>query len=295
VMASATDLRKNPEAMVSRFVPSLGPHGFHRIHYTEWGDPENPKVIVCVHGLTRNCRDFDDLAAALSKRHRIVCPDMPGRGMSEWLEYTEDYNTATYKSDIAVLIGRLNVEEIGWVGTSMGGLIGMSLAAQPGSPIRRMLLNDIGPDISQEAQDRIVQYLGGNPVFQNVASAERYFRTIHAPFGPLTDLQWKRLTLNSIRSRPDGSVVLHYDPGIAEPFKTYRKSASSLWDVWDKIRCPVQILRGSESDLLSQETVRAMLKRGPVSRLTEFPGIGHAPSLMSEDQIAVVRTWFSAD
>ncbi|MCI0667258.1 MAG: alpha/beta hydrolase [Methylococcaceae bacterium] len=292
-MAFATDLHENPDAMVSRSVSSLGPHGFHRIHYTEWGGPGNPEVIVCVHGLTRNCRDFDDLAAALSKTHRVVCPDMPGRGRSEWLPFKEDYNTATYMADIAVLVGRLNVEEIGWVGTSMGGLIGMLLAAKPGSPIKRMLLNDIGPDISQDAQERIVQYLGGNPVFQNVASAERYFRTIHAPFGPLSGAQWKRLTLNSIKPCADGGYVLHYDPGIAEPFKTSRKSAGSLWEVWDDIGCPVQIFRGSESDLLSAQTAAAMLKRGPASRLTEFPGIGHAPSLMAEEQIEQVVSWFS--
>jgi pimeloyl-ACP methyl ester carboxylesterase len=279
--------------MVSRYLPSLGPHGFHRVHYTEWGDSENPKVLVCVHGLTRNCRDFDDLAAVLAKTHRVICPDMPGRGLSDWLEHKEDYNTATYQADIAVLIGRLNVDELGWIGTSMGGLIGMALAARAGSPIRRMLVNDIGPEISQHAQDRIVQYLGGNPVFQSLASAERYFRTIHAPFGPLTDQQWKRLTLNSVKPHPDGSHRLHYDPGIAEAFKTYRKSASPLWDIWDQIRCPVQIFRGSESDLLSEETAQAMLTRGPASSLTEFPGIGHAPSLMSEDQIAAVGAWFS--
>lgn len=292
-MLSAKDPSESTRAMRSRMLSSLGPHGFHRIHYTEWGEPDNPKVIVCVHGLTRNSRDFDDLARALSKTHRVVCPDMPGRGLSDWLGHKQDYNSATYMADIAVLIGRLNVEEIGWVGTSMGGLIGMLLAAQPGSPIKRMLMNDIGPDIGQEARARIGQYLGGNPVFQNLASAERYFRTVHAPFGPLSDAQWRRLTLNSVKPSAGQGYRLHYDPGIAQAFKTRRKSAGSFWDSWDKIQCPVLILRGSESDLLSPETAQAMLKRGPVSRLIELPGIGHAPSLMSKEQIEMIVSWFS--
>jgi pimeloyl-ACP methyl ester carboxylesterase len=279
--------------MTSRTVVALGPHGFHRLHYTEWGNPDNPDVIVCVHGLTRNCRDFDDLAAALAKNHRVVCPDMPGRGLSEWLQHKEDYTTATYLADIAVLIGRLDVERIGWVGTSMGGLIGMAVASLPGNPIKRMLVNDIGPEISPIAHDRIVQYLGSNPVFPDTTSADRYFRTIHAPFGPLTDAQWQRLTMHSVRPSA-GGYALHYDPGIAEPFRTYRNSADALWAIWDKIRCPVQIFRGKESDLLSAETAAAMLSRGPSSRLVEYPGIGHAPSLMAEDQIAAVQDWFSA-
>ncbi len=293
-MDSADKQTTDAGAMTSRTVAALGPHGFHRLHYTEWGDPENPEVIVCVHGLTRNCRDFDDLAAALAKTHRVVCPDMPGRGNSEWLQHKEEYTTTTYLADIAVLIGRLNIEQIGWVGTSMGGLIGMVLASLPGTPIKRMLLNDIGPDISPVAQNRIVQYLGTNPVFPDTASAERYLRTIHAPFGPLTNAQWKRLTMNSVRPSAGHGYVLHYDPGIAEPFRTYRNSASSLWEVWDKIRCPVQVFRGAQSDLLAAETAAAMLTRGPVSRLTVYPGIGHAPSLMSEDQIATIQAWFSA-
>jgi pimeloyl-ACP methyl ester carboxylesterase len=279
--------------MASKTVSSLGPHGFHRIHYTEWGDPKNPDVIVCVHGLTRNCRDFDDLAAVLANRHRVVCPDMPGRGMSEWLKYKEDYNTITYLADIAVLLARLDVERIGWVGTSMGGLIGMIIAALPGSPIKRLLLNDIGPEINPAAHERIVQYLASNPVFQDMASAERYFRTIHAPFGPLTDDQWKRMTLNSLTALPEKGYRLHYDPGIAEPFKNRGKSADSLWETWDAVACPVQIFRGSESDLLSAETAAAMLTRGPTASLVEFPGIGHAPSLMAEDQIRTVKAWFS--
>ncbi|MGR9108694.1 MAG: alpha/beta fold hydrolase [Gammaproteobacteria bacterium] len=281
--------------MASKTVSALGPHGFHRIHYTERGDPENPNVIVCVHGLTRNCRDFDDLATVLAKSHRVVCPDMPGRGLSDWLEHKEEYNTATYVADIAVLIARLNVEYVGWIGTSMGGLIGMMLAAQPGTPIRRLLLNDIGPEISSIAHERIVQYLGSNPVFKDIPSAERYFRTIHAPFGPLTDAQWQRLTMHSIRPSGDAGYVPHYDPGIAIPFNTYRNSAGSLWELWDKVRCPVLVFRGSESDLLSAETARAMTTRGPSCRVIEFAGIGHAPSLMSDDQIAAVEDWFSGD
>lgn len=286
---------KNEFAMRARALSALGPHGFHKIHYTEWGDPENPEVVVCVHGLTRNSRDFDFLASALAKSYRVVCPDMPGRGLSDWLVQKEDYTITTYLGDIAVLLGRLNVEQVRWVGTSMGGLIGMFLATLPGSPVNRLILNDIGPQISQESQARIAQYLGSNPSFADAASAESYFRTVHAPFGPLTDEQWKQITLSSIKPAPEQGFMLRYDPGIAEAFRAHRKGGGSFWEVWDTIRCPVLVLRGAESDLLSQETASAMLQRGPRCQLVEFAGIGHAPALMSEDQIAVVRDWFSGE
>lgn len=291
-MDSVTHQNASSIPMRSKFFSSLGPHGFHRIHYTEWGQPDNPNVVVCVHGLTRNCRDFDPLAKAMAETHRVVCPDMPGRGKSDWLENKLDYNAITYMSDIAVLIGRLDVEEIDWIGTSMGGWIGMLLASQSASPIRRMLLNDIGPEVSPAAQKRITQYLTSVPVFRDVANAERYFRTIHAPFGPLTDSQWQHLTQHSIHRSDDDNYTVHYDPGIAEPYKNQQNALVTLWEQWDKIRCPVHIFRGQESDLLTKNTTAKMLSRGPDSCLTELPGIGHAPALMAEDQIAMIKDWF---
>ncbi|MGH8552510.1 MAG: alpha/beta fold hydrolase [Methylococcales bacterium] len=292
-MAATTNRSENTEAVASKFLYSLGPHEFHRIHYTEWGDPGNPRVIIGVHALTRNCRDFDDLAKALCETHRVVCPDMPGRGLSDWLACKEDYTITTYLNDIAVLIGRLQVDEVGWVGTSMGGLIGMHLAGRPGSPIKRMILNDIGPEFCAAGLERFVGYVGKNSSFPSLRHAEMHFRKIHAPFGPLSNEQWTRLTRNSTRLDPDGNYRMHYDPGIAEAFQSFKSSPASLWDVWDRIRCPVHIFRGCESDLLTAQTVQSMLKRGPKSRLTEFPGIGHAPSLMSKDQIDIVEEWFS--
>lgn len=292
-MPSTTQKSDSTSAPRSEFLTLPGPHGSHRIHYTEWGDPENPEVIFCVHGLTRNCRDFDELAKALSQGHRIVCPDMPGRGLSDWLEHAEDYNTTTYVHNILTLISHLKVERAGWVGTSMGGLIGMHLAARDGSMITRMVINDIGPVLPVEAVNRIADYVGKIQEFPSLDQAESYLRSIHAPFGILSDAQWRHLTIHSFRQDGDGYFRLRYDPGIAGPFQALKHAPPVLWDVWDRIRCPVFILRGRESDLLSAQTASEMLTRGPSeSRLIEFAGIGHAPCLMSKDQIETIREWF---
>lgn len=283
---------KNPP-MRSDFVLGLGPHGFHEIRYTEWGDPHNPQVMVCVHGLTRNCRDFDFIAEVLAQDFRVICPDMPGRGRSDWLTEKSDYNYSVYLADIAVLLGRLNVQAVDWLGTSMGGLIGMLLAAQPKTPIRRLLLNDIGPYVHEGALQRISEYVGRDPRFEDMQAVEKYLRIIHQPFGPLTDPQWAHLSAHSVRSLADGGFALHYDPGIAEPFKANGAAPIDLWGVWDTILCPVRALRGIESDLLTKDVADEMTLRGPKAELVEFSGIGHAPALMSDDQIRAVQKWFA--
>lgn len=278
--------------MKSNSLLGLGPHGFHRLHYTEWGDPENDRVVVCVHGLTRNGRDFDALGMALQNDYRVVCPDMPGRGRSDWLTVKTDYNYTVYMSDIAVLVARLNVAQIDWVGTSMGGFIGLLLAALPNTPIRRMVLNDAGPVIAADALDRIGQYVGADPEFPDLQSLERYLRVVHAPFGPLTDAQWDHLASHSVRRLTNGACALHYDPGIAEPFKESATAPVDLWSVWDRVDCPVRVLRGSHSDVLTSETAAEMTQRGPKAELVEFEGIGHAPALLVEEQIRAVKDWF---
>lgn len=270
---------------------ALGPHGFHRIHYTDWGDPNNKKVLICAHGLTRNARDFDMLAAALQKDYRVVCPDMPGRGRSEWLTHKQDYGYPVYLGGIAVLLGRLAVEEVDWLGTSMGGLIGMFLAAQPKTPIHRLVLNDVGPFIALDPLERLKRYVGADPRFSDLASLEQYLRNIHAPFGALTDPQWRHLAQHTARRLPSGEYALHYDPAIGDAFKDSASAAMDLWDVWDAVRCPILVLRGRESDILSAETAAEMQARGPRARVVEFPGVGHAPALMSNDQISVIREW----
>jgi pimeloyl-ACP methyl ester carboxylesterase len=279
--------------MITRTISCLGPHGFHRVAYAEWPGPPGAPTVLCIHGLTRNGRDFDDLAGALARRFRVVCPDVAGRGQSEWLAHAGDYGYPLYLADMAALIARLDVEAISLVGTSMGGLIGMMLAAQPGTPIRRLVVNDIGPLIAKEGLLRIASYVGADPVFGDLAGLEAYLREVSASFGTLSDAQWRHLAEHGARRRPDGTLGRAYDPAIAEAFKTV-KDDIDLWPVWDAIRCPTLVLRGAQSDLLRSEDALAMTQRGPRARLVEFPGIGHAPALMAADQIAAIEDFLAA-
>lgn len=276
-------------ALTAKQFLGLGPHGFHRVHYSEWGDSDNPKVLMCVHGLTRTGRDFDFLAQALEAEYRVICPDIVGRGRSAWLSHKADYTYPQYVNDMVVLLGRSGAEEVDWLGTSMGGLIGMIMAAQPGSPIRRLIMNDVGPFIPKAGLERIAQYVGKPVVFNNLTDLERYLRLIAAPFGPLTDAQWRHLTEHSARRLQDGNYTFAYDPGIAEPLKQSLEDVN-LWPMWDGVGCPVLVIRGAESDLLTREDTQTMTKRLQ-TELVEFPNIGHAPALMTEDQIAVVKDW----
>lgn len=264
------------------------PEGLHRMAYTEWGDVDNPRVVVCAHGLTRNGRDFDFFAQAICDEARVVCPDVAGRGASEWLANPAHYNIPAYVNDMVTLIARLDVEEVMWVGTSMGGLIGMALASMPGSPIRKLVVNDVGPVIERESILRIGEYVGLAPNFANVEEAERYVRAISASFGPLTDEQWHHITVHALREC-EGGFEMRYDPAIGRVFRDSPPPADvDLWGIWESIRCPVMALRGATSDLLSTATFEAMGARGPRAQLMEFDGVGHAPMLMDEAQIEAV-------
>jgi pimeloyl-ACP methyl ester carboxylesterase len=272
-------------------VLSLSAHGFHRVAYREWGDAANTSVVVCVHGLTRNARDFDALAAALCGDFRVLCPDLPGRGDSEWLQDPNDYIVPTYCTTITALLAQAGVDELSWVGTSLGGILGMILAAQPGTPIRRLVVNDVGPVLERAALTRIGGYVGLMPTFASFAALEAYIRQISAPFGTLTDPQWTALSRSTAREMPDGTWRLNYDPGIAVPFAN--APVADLWQLWDRIACPTLVLRGSESDLLSVETATAMRARGPRAQVIEVPGVGHAPMLLDDAQIGPVATFLA--
>jgi pimeloyl-ACP methyl ester carboxylesterase len=275
--------------MIERTLLCLGPHGFYRMAYVEWPGGQAARPIVCVHGLTRNGRDFDRLAAALAADACVVCPDMPGRGRSDWLDAAEAYAYPTYLAAVAALLARLDVAEIDWVGTSMGGIIGMLLAALPGTPIRRMVLNDIGPLIPAAGVRRLASYVGTDPSFADVDALEADLRRIAAPFGPLAPEDWRHLARVSTRVRPDGTVGYAYDPRIGDALRQGELKDVDLWATWDAIKVPTLVLRGAESDLLRHEDALAMTERGPRARLVELPGIGHAPALMAPDQIALVR------
>ncbi len=279
----------------SLIVPGPGDVTGRKLAYTEFGDPANDKVLVCVHGVSRLGRDFDTIADALSGTYRVICPDMAGRGDSDWLALAEDYSYPIYLSDIASLLQHIGAARVDWIGTSMGGLIGMMLAAQAESPIERMIINDIGPVIPMASLQRIGTYLGTDRVFANYAEGEAYLRDVHAPFGPLTDDQWRHLAEHGLKSLDDGSgrMRLHYDPKIAAPFQAGSGDDIVLWKIWDKISCPVLVLRGAESDLLMAETAAEMATRGPKARVETLAGIGHAPALMDAAQIAMVRDWLA--
>jgi len=277
-------------------VQCLSPAGFHKMAYTEWGDPACSKVLVCVHGLTRCGRDYDFFAQSMSGEYRVVCPDVVGRGISDWLPNKSLYGVPQYMADMVTLLARLDVTSVDWVGTSMGGLIGMTMAALAKTPIRRLLLVDVGPVVTAASIARIGEFLGLAPRFDSIEQSEAYLRVVAAPFGPLSDAQWRHLTENSVKAHADGKFDVRYDPGIAEPFRAAMGEGKDfeLWPVYDAIRCPTRVLRGESSDVLTRETAQEMTRRGPHAQLVEIPGVGHAPMLLDEEQIGHVREFLLA-
>ena len=284
-----------PNATAPRLhhVQCLDAKGLHRMAYWEWGDPANPKVLLCVHGLSRQGRDFDVLAQALAADYRVVCPDVVGRGRSDWLTDPMGYGVPTYVADMVTLLARLNADTVHWVGTSMGGLIGMVLAGLPGSPIQRLVLNDVGPAIEFAALARIGTYLGQPVHWDSEDAAADALLAISQGFGPHTRAQWLALTRPQLQADGQGFKP-HYDPAIAVPFRMVtpdlaKAGEAALWQSYDRIDCPTLLVRGAVSDLLSAATALEMTRRGPAARLVELPGIGHAPTLVQPDQVAAVR------
>jgi pimeloyl-ACP methyl ester carboxylesterase len=248
--------------MNQRTLLCLGPHGFYRMGYAEWPGRAGGRTILCVHGLTRNGRDFDVLAEALSADATILCPDMPGRGASDWLAVPADYSYPTYLSAIAQLLARFDLGEVDWVGTSMGGLIGMFLAALPGTPIRRLVLNDIGALIPADGLRRLSTYVGIGASFPDLAALEADLRRVAASFGSLSDADWRRLAATSALRRPDGTFGYAYDQAIANAGPQAEPKDIDLWATWDAIKAPTLLLRGAQSDLLRHEDAVAITQRG---------------------------------
>ena len=278
-----------PEAR-RRSLLCASPAGLHRMAYREWGDPRNRDVLVCVHGLTRSGRDFDELARTLCAQWRVVCPDVVGRGDSDRLADPKLYTWAQYVADMVTLIARLDVETVNWLGTSMGGFVGMALAAQAGSPVKKLVLNDASPVIPRASLVRIASYVGTVQTFRTLEEAEKYIRTVSEPFGEHSDAQWRTLTETWVRANEDGSLRPHYDLRIADTYRdTMPKDDLTLWPLYDAVRCPTLLVRGEKSDVVSRDTAAEMTRRGPKAKVVEIRGVGHAPTLLHADQIVVVR------
>lgn len=279
--------------------------------YWRWGDAGNPRVLLCVHGLSRQGRDFDALARELSTHYQVICPDVVGRGESDWLADPKGYQVFTYACDMVVLLQQLRQAlgqaapmDIDWVGTSMGGLIGMAFSSVPaevsGVRLRRFVMNDVGPRLRHEAIVRIGDYLGRPMHFDSEQQAADYLSGISTGFGPHTPEQWLALSRPLLRPAPDGEgLVLHYDPAIAEPFRSITPEATAageaaLWQAYDAITGEVLLLRGADSDLLDRDTAQEMSRRGPKARLVEFAGVGHAPTLIAADQVEAIKGFLLA-
>lgn len=271
----------------------LSSAGFHQLRYTEWGDAANPRILICAHGLTRCGRDFDTLAKDLADRYRVICPDIAGRGESDWLANKADYHYLQYMQDMTALIAHVQATEVHWVGTSMGGIIGMLLASHSGTPITRMVVNDVGYFIPKASLERIGLYMGSSPKFADFESAVMAVRAV-SPFGEMSDETWRTLTVPLVKQRDDGAWQFRFDPGIGIPFKQGPMQDVDLSVVWEKIRCPMLITRGADSDLLLKDTFAAMCRKSAV-RGVEFARVGHAPMFQSVDQIAAVREFLLAE
>jgi pimeloyl-ACP methyl ester carboxylesterase len=265
----------------------MDPHGFHRMRYVEWGDPQNKRVLLCVHGLTRCGRDFDYVAEALSDQYRVVCPDVVGRGRSDWLRDPRDYTYPTYCNDMTALIASLHAETLDWLGTSMGGLIGMIMASLPGSPIRKLVMNDIGAVVPRAALQRLGQYVGREPSFGSMDELEAAMKSI-SPFGELTDAQWRHLAEHVAKQDEKGRWIFRYDPHIGEGFKAVMNQDVDLRGYWANVHGPVMLIRGDSSDLLTPELFDEMGRHARIERLV-VPRTGHAPMLMDDFQAGSIR------
>jgi pimeloyl-ACP methyl ester carboxylesterase len=277
-----------PLTPILKHVQCLASSGFHNLVYAEWGDRLAEKVLICVHGFSRNGRDFDELAKALvGIGYRVICPDMPGRGASDWLTDLNDYSFLKQLEQLVALMARLDVAQVDWIGTSMGGLTGMILASFQNSPIRNLVLNDIGPFIQESPLKKIKHYLGFMPPFKNRESAQKFLKKLLSPFGTFTPDQWDHMTTYSFMQNSQGEFVLNYDPKIVEGFDS---KEADLWDFWKRVTAPTLVIRGENSEILEMKTVERMLERDTVT-FVQFPNAAHAPALMAPDQIKTIITW----
>jgi len=286
------DQEKYPPAPRSGSVTCINSKGFHQIAYQDWGDINNEETLYCVHGLTRNSHDFDALANKLSKNHRVICPDTVGRGHSDWLPDHDDYQIQQYNMDFTVLAAHIGKEPFDFLGTSLGGMMGMVLAAMPNSPIQRLIINDIAPEVPHTAMARLGDYLHLDPYFSSLDEVEARLRETLKPFAPMKDEDWQHLARTS--SRKDGKGFrLAFDPDISNTYgrRYWYMMYFNLWKYWVRIQCPVLILRGMDSDFLTESLLDRMLSKLPHADVVEFANTGHTPTLNAAEQINPIQDW----
>jgi pimeloyl-ACP methyl ester carboxylesterase len=283
--------------MKTRSVLCLDSAAFHRMHYYEWGEADNPRIVICVHGLTRTGRDFDAFARSLASDFRVICPDIAGRGLSDWLTVKTDYGYPQYLADLTALIARVTADAgqgVAWVGTSMGALLGIVVAARGDNPVTKLVANDAGTLVPRAALKRIGDYVGKDWRFDTLDALEAHLRVASAPFGALTNEQWRHLAVHNAKQHPDGSWGMRYDPAIGDALQGEPQDLD-LSAQWGAVTCPTLVLRGADSDVLLADTAAQMVKGRRNAKLVEFAGVGHAPMLMCEEQIGVVRDFLLGD
>lgn len=277
--------------METQYITSCSIGGLHKLAYLEWGNADNPDVLICSHGLTRNKHDFDMLAEKLSNTYRVICFDLPGRGESDWLNNKMAYDYNQYTVDALMVIARTGVEKVNWLGASMGGLLGMALASLPESPIKTLIINDIGPHVPKEALKRIAEYVGQQPAFDTEEELDHYIRTVYAGFGKLSEQQWNNMLIYGQRTLSNGQFTLNYDPDISKVFTGQPLEDLNLWSVWNAIKQPTLVINGNNSDVLLAETAEKMTTTGPKADLITIANAAHAPALVNDADIKLIEDW----
>jgi pimeloyl-ACP methyl ester carboxylesterase len=290
INSSSLAQKENP-GYKTEFVTSTNSDSFHQLAYQDWGDTSSTETVFCLHGLTRNSHDFDPLARRLAKSRRVICPDTVGRGDSDWLSNPDDYHINQYNHDFTVLATKIACTKFDIIGSSLGGLMGMMLAGLKNSPVRRLIINDIAPEIPHGAKARVGSYLHVDPRFSNLEEVEAYLRQTLKPFKPMSESDWVHIATHSSR-KTNADYRLAFDPDISINYVRYWSwKAFNLWNYWANITCPVLILRGKESDFLTESLLRKMLTILPKAKVIEFAGVGHMPSLKSQEQIDLILKW----
>jgi pimeloyl-ACP methyl ester carboxylesterase len=291
---SLAEFRQNAENLSS--VRSINPKGFHNVAFQTWGEETFVRPAICVHGLTRHGGDFEPLAQVLSQRQRVICPDLVGRGASDWLPDGSDYHVPQYNCDLVTLMAATGCREVDWIGTSLGGLCGIMLAGMPNTPIRRLILNDIAPEVPLPALRRVSRYLSTRQSFDDFDEVEAHLRQVYSGFAPMGDDAWHHMARTSVYRGEDGCYAPHFDPDIGANFQNYwLVYRFNIWSYWKRITCPILILRGKDSDFLTRGLLDRMLMDQPKAIVHEYDGVGHTPMLNCPEQIEPIRDWLDAD